>query len=130
MPRSLIKIGFGGGCHWCTEAIFQSIKGAQKVAQGWIRSMPPNDTFSEAVIVYYDKEEIELISLLQIHLHTHSSTSQHSMRKKYRSAIYIFSEMQKRSVLELMPILQQDFCLLYTSPSPRDATLSRMPSSA
>jgi len=109
MNQSLEKIGFGGGCHWGTEAVFQSLKGVQKVEQGWISSSAPTDTFSEAVIVHYDKAEIELITLLQIHLHTHSSTSQHSMRKKYRSAIYTFSKLQEQSVLELMPILQQDF---------------------
>ena len=109
MQHNLAKIGFGGGCHWCTEAIFQSIKGVQKVEQGWIRSEIPNDTFSEAVIVYYDKEEMELITLLQIHLQTHSSTSQHSMRNKYRSAIYTFSKVQAQSISKLLRILQQDF---------------------
>lgn len=109
MNKTLEKIGFGGGCHWCTEAVFQSLKGVPKVKQGWIRSVPPNDTFSEAVVVYYDKEEIELKTLLQIHLLTHSSTSQHSMRSKYRSAIYTFSERQAKDILKLLTILQQEF---------------------
>ena len=45
------KIGFGGGCHWCTEAIFQALNGVESVEQGWISSLNPYDTFSEAVIV-------------------------------------------------------------------------------
>ncbi len=109
MKQSLEKIGLGGGCHWCTEAVFQSIRGVQLVEQGWISSTTPNDTFSEAVIVHYRKEQIDLLTLLQIHLHTHSSTSQHTMRKKYRSAIYSFSNRQTQDILELFPVLQRAF---------------------
>ena len=87
---SLAKIGFGGGCHWCTEAYFQSLKGVEKVEQGWISSEKPNDSFSEAVIVHYDSNEIPLNVLIAIHLHTHASTKLHRFRKKYRSAVYVF----------------------------------------
>jgi len=48
------KIGFGGGCHWCTEAVFQSLRGVLFVEQGYIASTEPNSSFSEAVIVSYD----------------------------------------------------------------------------
>jgi peptide-methionine (S)-S-oxide reductase len=34
----LTKVAFGGGCYWCTEAIFQSLIGVEKVAQGFISS--------------------------------------------------------------------------------------------
>ncbi|RYD53108.1 MAG: peptide methionine sulfoxide reductase [Sphingobacteriales bacterium] len=88
----LQKIGFGGGCHWCTEAYFQHLKGVQKVAQGWIQSTPPNDAFSEAVIVAYDPTVISLSVLIAIHLHTHSATKAHAFRTKYRSAVYVFDE--------------------------------------
>jgi len=84
------KIGFGGGCHWCAEAFFQSLKGVERVEQGWISSPTPNDTFSEAVIVHYNPLAIPLKILIAIHLHTHSSTKNHSFRKKYRSAVYVF----------------------------------------
>lgn len=84
------KIGFGGGCHWCTEAYFESLKGVEKVEQGWISSTAPNDTFSEAVIVHYNPGVISVKILTAIHLHTHGSTKSHSFREKYRSAVYIF----------------------------------------
>lgn len=84
------KIGFGGGCHWCTEAYFQSLAAVEKVEQGWIASLPPNDTFSEGVIVHYDSDLIPLEILISIHLHTHASTKMHRFRNKYRSAVYAF----------------------------------------
>ena len=83
------KIGFGGGCHWCTEAVFQFLKGVTKVDQGWISSKEPNAYFSEAILLEYNPQLISLETLVSIHLHTHSSTANHSMRVKYRSAVYL-----------------------------------------
>jgi len=107
--KSLSKIAFGGGCHWCTEAVFQSLKGVHLVEQGFVASDGTNDSFSEAVIVHFDKDEIALKKLIAIHLYTHGSTSSHSMRSKYRSAIYYFkTEDQVASTLVLKE-LQVDF---------------------
>ncbi|OUS03577.1 peptide methionine sulfoxide reductase [Flavobacteriales bacterium 33_180_T64] len=86
------RIGLGGGCHWCTEAVFQSLKGVISVAQGYIASNGKCNSFSEGVIVTYNSEEIDLQLLIEIHLLTHKSTKNHSMRDKYRSAIYTFSK--------------------------------------
>lgn len=83
------KIGFGGGCHWCTEAYFQSLKGVEKVEQGWVSSTAPNDSYSEAVIVHYNPMVIPLKILIGIHLHSHAATKNHSFREKYRSAVYV-----------------------------------------
>ena len=85
------KIGLGGGCHWCTEAVFQSLKGVAEVQQGWIASESPYNAFSEAVVISYEEDIITLRDLISIHLYTHSATSNHSMRNKYRSAVYWFS---------------------------------------
>ncbi|MDQ8051899.1 MAG: peptide-methionine (S)-S-oxide reductase [Pedobacter sp.] len=89
-------IGFGGSCHWCTEAIFQSLIGVDKVEQGWIGSRPPNNELSEAVLVTFDPKIISLETLIEVHLLTHSCTSIHSMRGKYRSAIYYLDANQKK----------------------------------
>jgi peptide-methionine (S)-S-oxide reductase len=103
------KIGFGGSCHWCTEAIFQSLKGVNKVQQGWIASDGYADYFSEAVIVHYDVECISLQTLIAIHLYTHSCTADHSMRSKYRSSVYTFNEEQIAIARQTIQSLQPEF---------------------
>lgn len=107
--NSLQRIGFGGGCHWCTEAVFQSLIGVKNVKQGWITSDGENNTFSEAVIVDYDARLISLDILIEIHLHTHKSTSAHSMRKKYRSAIYVFNKKEEIKINNLLEAFQPKF---------------------
>jgi peptide-methionine (S)-S-oxide reductase len=82
------RIGFGGGCHWCTEAVFQALIGVARVEQGFIAAPPPNDTLSEAVIVTFDPDTIPLTALIAVHMATHSATSTHGLRHRYRSAIY------------------------------------------
>lgn len=103
------KIALGGGCHWCTEAVFQSLKGVEHVAQGYVASIDENSSFSEAVIVDFNPEMISLQTLIEIHLHTHKCTAAHAMRKKYRSAIYIFSAAQAHEVKNILNKLQAEF---------------------
>lgn len=103
------KTGLGGGCHWCTEAVFQAVEGVVKVEQGYIASTPPAEDFSEAVIVHYLPKEVNLARLLEIHLHTHNSTSNHSLREKYRSAVYCFSTEEENKAREILKELQKGF---------------------
>lgn len=105
----LAKIGLGGGCHWCTEAVFQSLKGVDNVQQGFISSIAPNQDFSEAVLVTFDEQFIPLKILIHIHLQTHNSTSNHSFRKKYRSAIYYTDSSQKLDCSTILDALQNEF---------------------
>ncbi|SDR79423.1 peptide-methionine (S)-S-oxide reductase [Gramella sp. MAR_2010_147] len=98
MNKEVEKIGFGGGCHWCTEAVFQSLKGVEKVDQGYVSTTMKPEKFSEGVLVYFNPDVIGLKKLVEIHLRTHKSTSDHSMRSKYLSAIYVFSHLQYHEV--------------------------------
>lgn len=105
----MTKVALGGGCHWCTEAVFQSLKGVEKVDQGYIASTEELTSFSEAVIVHFDLDVISLKTWIEIHLRTHRSASDHSMRDKYRSAVYTFSEMQTREAQEIINSFQSEF---------------------
>ena len=107
--KKVKKIAFGGGCHWCTEAVFQSLKGVKNVQQGFVASKGGNNTFSEAVIITYVLEEIGLKELVLIHLLTHESTANHIMRSKYRSAIYTIDPEDEQILKSLWDELQQEF---------------------
>jgi peptide-methionine (S)-S-oxide reductase len=91
-------IGMGGSCHWCTEAIFLSLRGVTAVRQGWISDTTECDRFSEAVMIDFDPEIVPLNTLVAVHLATHSCTSLHSLRHKYRSAIYTTDPGQAMAV--------------------------------
>ena len=87
-------VGLGGSCHWCTEAIFASLIGVVRVEQGWFKIADTTSDFSEAVRVTFDSDILSLTDLIAIHIDTHSATEVHSMRHKYRSAVYTYSEQQ------------------------------------
>ncbi len=91
----LAEAGFGGGCHWCTEGVFQALRGVAQVDQGFVQSDAPTDTWAEGVIVTFDPSVISLATLSEVHLRTHSAARARSPRSKYRSAIYIFAESQR-----------------------------------
>lgn len=103
------QIGFGGSCHWCTEAIFQSLRGVIEVRQGWIASTGEAAGFSEAVLVAFNPQVISLAILIEVHLHSHSCTSEHRLRAKYRSAIYTFNSQQENAAQQIINELQSEF---------------------
>ncbi len=104
-----VKIGFGGGCHWCTEAVFQSLRGVTKVEQGFIKSHASHDSYSEAALITFDSSVIPLDVLIDVHLRTHASTSPHKMRGKYRSSIYVLSQQVAAETSAVLEKLQGGF---------------------
>ena len=103
------RTGLGGGCHWCTEAVFQALRSVSAVEQGFAASVPPDEAWSEAVRVTFDPERLPLDILLEVHLRTHASTSAHKLRGKYRSAVYVFDEAQRAQAEAVLATLQAGF---------------------
>jgi peptide-methionine (S)-S-oxide reductase len=103
------RIGFGGGCHWCTEAVFRHLLGVARVDQGFVASTPPDNSLSEAVIVEFDADAIGLEVLIEVHLRTHAATSNHTMRGKYRSAVYTFDTRQTTAAQTILNAVQTGF---------------------
>lgn len=103
------KIGLGGGCHWCTEGIFQTLAGVAQVEQGFLRSDPPCDTWAEGVIVHFDPHVIGLPTLIEVHLRTHRAVAPFIGTSKYRSAIYLGNDEQRKLAIEAIDSLQHEF---------------------
>ncbi len=80
-----------------------------KVVQGFIASLPPHEALSEAVIVHYDPAMISLSDLIAVHIDTHSSTANHRLRSKYRSAVYAFDEIQTAAAAAVLHEKKSEF---------------------
>ena len=78
---------------------------------------------SEPIINFLKNKNIKLKYILNTHHHYDHIGGNQELKKKYGSVVVGFKGDSKR-------IPGIDICLLYTSPSPRDRTRSRMPSSA
>jgi len=52
---------------------------------------------------------ISLSELIEIHLHTHPSRSNHAMRRKYRSAIYVYDDSQFKQAADILNDLRAEF---------------------
>ena len=106
---NLQKITFGNGCFWCTEAIFQSVKGVISVVSGYMGGQIKNPTYrevctgktghAEVLDIEYDADEISFDELLLIFFKTHDPTTLNrqgnDVGTQYRSAIFYYNDAQK-----------------------------------
>lgn len=105
-------IVFGGGCFWCTEAIFLMIKGVQSVEPGYAGPAYKNSKgpsyeevstgttpYVESAKIVYDPDNIAFAELLQIYFASHDPTTPNrqggDVGPQYRSAIFYTTERQK-----------------------------------
>ena len=93
---------FAGGCFWCTEAVFQSLRGVDGVESGYIGGTAPNPTYkqvcggdtghAEAIRIAFDPAVISYDDLLDVFFATHDPTQLNrqggDVGTQYRSAIF------------------------------------------
>jgi peptide-methionine (S)-S-oxide reductase len=101
---------FGTGCFWCTEAVFQELKGVQKVTSGYSGGHVKNPTYeqvcgkktghAEVVQIVYDPEQISFDELLEVFFQVHDPTTLNRQGAdegpQYRSAIFFHNDGQKQ----------------------------------
>lgn len=93
---------FGGGCFWCTDAVFRQVKGVQAVISGYAGGARPNPSYeqvcsgatghAEVIAVDFDDSVIGFENLLDIFFATHDPTTLNrqgnDVGTQYRSVIY------------------------------------------
>ena len=101
---------FGSGCFWCTEAVFQQLKGVRSAVSGYSGGRVKNPTYrqvstgttghAEVIQVNYDPEVISFEELLEVFWQTHDPTTLNRQGNdegtQYRSAIFYHSDEQRR----------------------------------
>jgi peptide-methionine (S)-S-oxide reductase len=100
---------FGTGCFWCTEALFEQLKGVLKVTSGYSNGQVENPTYkqvctgetghAECVQVNYEPDKISFDELLEVFFQAHDPTTLNRQGAdegtQYRSAIFYHNEEQK-----------------------------------
>ena len=109
--RNLQMATIGGGCFWCTEAVFEEVKGVEKVVSGYTGGKAPGRPtyreicsgltgFAEVVQVTYDANIISYEDILVIFMTTHDPTTLNRQGAdrgtQYRSVIYYNNDGQKK----------------------------------
>ena len=113
---------FGGGCFWCTEAVFLEIKGVTSVASGYSGGHVANPNYyqvcdettghAEVVRIEFDPSQITFSELLEVFFATHDPTTlnyqgaDHGYR--YRSVVLHTSDSQRDQTAEYIKELDAD----------------------
>ena len=112
----------GGGCFWCTEAVFNSIRGVIKVEPGYSGGRPEDATYervstgrtghAEVVQVAFDPGEISFGEILDIFFATHDPTTLNrqgaDVGPQYRSVVFYHDEQQRRTTEETIERLDEE----------------------
>lgn len=110
-----------GGCFWCTEAIFERLKGVEKVVSGYVGGNMENPSYekvssgktghAEAIQINFDPFQISYKEILDVFFATHDPTTENrqgnDVGEQYRSVIFYHNENQKKIAEDLKNVLRK-----------------------
>jgi peptide-methionine (S)-S-oxide reductase len=110
----------GGGCFWCLEAVYEELRGVEKVESGYAGGAVPNPTYrqvctgttghAEVVKVTFDPEIVSFREILEVFFTIHDPTTLNrqgaDVGTQYRSVIFYHDEEQKRVAEEIIAELE------------------------
>lgn len=116
MNDQLAVATFGNGCFWCTEAIFQQLKGVTSVLPGYTGGTVKNPSYkevctgttghAEVIQIKYDSDVIDFRELLDVFFYTHDPTTLNrqgaDVGTQYRSAIFYHNPKQEADAKEII----------------------------
>ena len=132
MSDSLQTITLGGGCFWCTEAVFVQVKGIEEVQSGYCNGhthkpsyeqvCQGNTQHAEVVFIEFDEQQISYVQLLNVFFATHDPTTLNrqgnDIGTQYRSVIFYFNTEQQQQAEQLIHRLEDDGLNIVTELSP------------
>lgn len=112
----------GGGCFWCTEAVFDELKGVESVESGYSGGTVANPSYqlvctgttghAEVVQITFDPNVISFKEILQVFFTVHDPTTLNrqgaDVGTQYRSVIFYHNEEQKQAAEEVIAEVQAE----------------------
>ena len=122
MERKVGLATLGGGCFWCTEAVFKGVRGVIKVEPGYSGGRPQDATYervstgrtghAEVVQLTFDPDVVSFGKILEIFFATHDPTSLNrqgaDVGPQYRSVVFYHDEEQRRIAEETIERLDNE----------------------
>jgi peptide-methionine (S)-S-oxide reductase len=123
MTDELERIALGGGCFWCTEAVFSDVSGVVEATPGYAGGSTLNPGYeevcagntghAEVVLVEYDSGKASLEELLDVFFSMHDPTTPgrqgNDIGTQYRSIILYESEGQRAGVEAFIAGIRGDY---------------------
>ena len=125
---------FGGGCFWCTEAVFQRLDGVEQVVSGYSGGQSENPSYeqictgrsghAEVIRIEFDPEKISYTKLLEVFFRTHDPTTLNQQGNdrgtQYRSVVYYHSMRQRQQAEEAIEAINAE--QIYSKPIVTEVT--------
>ncbi len=117
------RLVLGGGCFWCVEAVYSSVKGVGSAVSAYTGGHRPNPSYesvctgvsghAEVVVIEYDEEIIGISELLEIFFAIHNPTTRNAQGAdkgtQYRSVIYYEDEAGRSAIIDSIAKHQENF---------------------
>jgi peptide-methionine (S)-S-oxide reductase len=119
-PNQIDSIVLGGGCFWCTEAIYKNVEGVIEITPGYSGGSFKNPTYeevcsgktghAESVMIKFDRNIVDLGKILDVFFATHDPTTLNrqgaDIGSQYRSVIFYSSPTQKEMAVKKIESLE------------------------
>jgi len=114
---------FGGGCFWCTEAVFKLVRGVLSVESGYSGGSVANPGYrevcsgatghAEVVQITFDNDLVSYAHLVRLHLMSHDPTTMNQQGAdrgtQYRSVIFTHDDEQEKIAKQIIAEMQPEF---------------------
>lgn len=122
MAKNLEKATVGGGCFWCTEAVYLELKGVVKVEPGYSGGHVENPTYkevcaettghAEVVQITFDSDVVSFAEILEVFFITHDPTTLNrqgnDVGTQYRSAVFYHSDEQQKVAQKVIELFEKE----------------------